>query len=646
MRKLILRFFKFIFGKQAKNSFPRSFILLFDFVIVLVAFLISLVVINFRDLSELSWMQDGHNFATIAVIYFICFLVHKNHIGMLRYSGFNDIRKIITSCTAAIAILLFGKYVTANTNTGICVLLFARYIVMIYHYFITMILMIFSRLVVRRVYNEFYKNKYNTQKKNTLVYGAGQGGMVLYRSLTQDSGTPYEIVAFTDDNNNKIGKSINTIPVVAPERALSDVFLKKYNIQVMILAIPSLDSERRKQILQEAVHFNLEVKAVPFLKDWLNGTLDTNQIQDIKIEDLLGREPIHLDNENVKRELNDKVVMITGAAGSIGSEICRQVLHYNPKKVIMLDQAESPMYDLQFELKDTDAFKDIIDRMVFVIANVKDQRRMEEVFAEHQPQIIYHAAAYKHVPFMEENAYEAVFVNVFGTKNVADLASKYKAEKFMMISTDKAVNPTNVMGATKRIAEIYTQSRNTGTKFVTTRFGNVLGSNGSVVPLFRKQLEKGGPLTVTDKRIIRYFMTIPEACNLVLEAGSIGEDDDIFVFDMGEPVRIWDLADKMRHLAHKPNVEIKETGLRPGEKLYEELLNNKENTLPTDNPKIMHAKVRQYEESEVDQLIATLHTQLESGDPMRIVAQMKKIVPEFVSNNSIFEKLDKKDEQQ
>ena len=647
MRKLVLKIFKFIFGKQAKNSFPRSLILLFDFMIVVVAFLISLFVINFNDLGSLSWAHDSLNFVVIAVVYSLCFLVHRNHIGMLRYSGFNDIRKIITSCTAALLILLFSKYVMANNvHSQYCEVVFPRYVVMIYHYFITMILMIFSRLVVRRVYNEFYKNKYNPKKKNTLVYGAGQGGLVLYRTLTQDSETPYEIVAFTDDNNEKVGKSINTIPVVAPERALSDIFLKKYNIQVMILAIPSLDNERRKQILQEAVRFDLEVKIVPFFKEWINGNLNTNQIQDIKIEDLLGREPIVLDNENVKRELNDKVVMITGAAGSIGSEICRQVLHYNPKKVIMLDQAESPMYDLQFELKNTDDLKPIIDRMVFVIANVKDHQRMEEVFAEHQPQIIYHAAAYKHVPFMEENAYEAVFVNVFGTKNVADLAAKYKAEKFVMISTDKAVNPTNVMGATKRIAEIYTQSRETQTKFVTTRFGNVLGSNGSVVPLFRKQLEKGGPLTVTDRRIIRYFMTIPEACNLVLEAGSIGEDDDIFVFDMGEPVRIWDLADKMRQLAHKPNIEIKEIGLRPGEKLYEELLNNKENTIPTDNPKIMHAKVRQYEEKDVDQLIGTLHTELESGDPMRIVAQMKKIVPEFVSNNSIFEQLDKKDEQQ
>jgi len=272
---------------------------------------------------------------------------------------------------------------------------------------------------------------------------------------------------------------------------------------------------------------------------------------------------------------------------------------------------------------------------------VKDPNRMREVFETYHPQVVFHAAAYKHVPFMEENAYEAVFVNVFGTKLVADLSVEYGVEKFVMISTDKAVNPTNVMGATKRIAEIYTQSRTGNTKFITTRFGNVLGSNGSVVPLFRKQIEQGGPITVTDRRITRYFMTIPEACSLVLEAGSIGEGGDIFVFDMGEKVKIWDLAEKMRKLAHRPEVEIIETGLRPGEKLYEEVLANEENTIKTDNEKIMHAIVRKYEAADVDTMFIKLHEALETCDPMKIVAQMKAIVPEFKSNNSVFSQLDK-----
>ena len=309
----------------------------------------------------------------------------------------------------------------------------------------------------------------------------------------------------------------------------------------------------------------------------------------------------------------------------------------------MLDQAESPMYDLQFELKNNEPYKHHVDCMEFIIANVKDKARMEEVFEQFRPQIVYHAAAYKHVPFMEENPYEAVFVNVFGTKNLADLAVKYGASKFVMISTDKAVNPTNVMGATKRMAEIYTQSRNSEkTQFITTRFGNVLGSNGSVIPLFKKQLAAGGPLTVTHRDIIRYFMTIPEACNLVLEAGAMGQGGDIFVFDMGKPVKIYDMAKKMIQLSGKRNIEIKEVGLRPGEKLYEELLATKENTIPTYHPKIMHAQVRRYEPVEVDRKYEELHTILATLDDMKIVEKMKEIVPEFVSNNSVYCQLDKK----
>ena len=334
--------------------------------------------------------------------------------------------------------------------------------------------------------------------------------------------------------------------------------------------------------------------------------------------------------------------MVTGAAGSIGSEICRQLIQYHPSKIIMVDQAESPMYDLQFELKSNEPYKQFFDKMVFVIGNVKDKRRMEEVFSEHKPQIIYHAAAYKHVPFMEENPYEAIFVNVFGTKNIADLAIKYGAQKFVMISTDKAVNPTNVMGATKRMAEIYIQSRSTDTThFVTTRFGNVLGSNGSVIPLFKKQLATGGPLTVTHKDIIRYFMTIPEACNLVLEAGAMGEGGDIFVFDMGKPVKIYDLAKKMIQLSGLKNIEIKEIGLRPGEKLYEELLATKENNIPTYHPKIMRAQVRKYQLADIDREYAELWDIMPTLDDMKLVGKMKEIVPEFKSNNSTYCQLDK-----
>ena len=420
---------------------------------------------------------------------------------------------------------------------------------------------------------------------------------------------------------------------------LNTDFVKSKHIKQLIIAIPSIRTAHKQAISNKALDLGLTVRAVPHVSTWLNGTFTANQIQDIKIEDLLERESIKLDNVNIVREVVDKVVLVTGAAGSIGSEICRQLMRYQPKKVIMLDQAESPMYDLQFELKNT--FKDQLFRMEFVIANVKDRPRMEEVFDTYHPNLVYHAAAYKHVPFMEENPYEAVFVNVFGTRNLADLAIEYGTQKFVMISTDKAVNPTNVMGATKRMAEIYIQSRsNSTTHFVTTRFGNVLGSNGSVIPLFKKQLSAGGPLTVTHKDIIRYFMTIPEACNLVLEAGAMGEGGDICVFDMGKPVKIYDMARKMIQLSGLQGVQIMEIGLRPGEKLYEELLATKENTIPTYHPKIMRAEVRRYSLEAIDREYAELWDILKSMDDMQIVAKMKKIVPEFLSNNSIYCKLD------
>ena len=429
------------------------------------------------------------------------------------------------------------------------------------------------------------------------------------------------------------------MPVMRVRSVLNQKFVENKKISQLIIAIPTIRMLHKQAITNKALDLGMTVKAVPHVSTWLNGSFTVNQIQDIKIEDLLEREPIRMDNVNIVREVVDKVILVTGAAGSIGSEICRQLMTYQPKKVIMLDQAESPMYDLQFELKNT--YKDNLDRMEFVIANVKDRQRMEEVFELYHPNLVYHAAAYKHVPFMEENPYEAVYINVFGTRNLADLAIKYGVQKFVMISTDKAVNPTNVMGATKRMAEIYIQSRsNDITHFITTRFGNVLGSNGSVIPLFKKQLAAGGPLTVTHRDIIRYFMTIPEACNLVLEAGSMGEGGDIFVFDMGKPVKIYDMARKMIQLSGLRGIEIKEIGLRPGEKLYEELLATKEDTIPTYHPKIMRAQVRRYPLDAIDREYNELWQVLETLDDMKIVAKMKAIVPEFLSNNSIYCKLD------
>ena len=637
MRKLITRFCNFIFGKHKNNTLPRYWILAVDMIIVIVAYIVALFMLYFKDFGASSF--DWSRIWLVPIVYLVIFLISRTYDGMLRYSGFNDIRKLFYACTAALSVLIISKLIIFQFSHSLARDLYPRYVTIIYHYLITLVVMIIMRFTIRRLYNEIYKN--TADKLNTLIYGAGDGGTVLMRTLSQDTKSKFKIKAFVDDDPKRAGTQINTIKIYSPKVAMTPEFIKKFDINAMILAIPSINEARRKEIIEQGLALNLIVKSIPSFDKWVDGKLESNQIQDIKIEDLLGRKPIILGKSNVIREINEKVVLVTGAAGSIGSEICRQVMHYNPSKLIMLDQAESPMYDFQFEMNNTEDFKDKRDKMAFVITNVKDPIRMREVFEMYHPQVVFHAAAYKHVPFMEENAYEAVFVNVFGTKLVADLAMEYGVEKFVMISTDKAVNPTNVMGATKRIAEIYTQSRQSKTKFITTRFGNVLGSNGSVVPLFRKQIEKGGPITVTDRRITRFFMTIPEACSLVLEAGSIGDGGDIFVFDMGEKVKIWDLAEKMRKLAHRPEIEIIETGLRPGEKLYEEVLANEENTIKTDNEKIMHAIVRKYEASDVDAMFDKLHEALETCDPMKIVAQMKVIVPEFKSNNSIFSQLDK-----
>ena len=637
MYKITKNFCNFIFGKHNSNTLPRYWILLADMVIVAFAYAFALLMFYFRTSAIKNFDWDG--IILVMITYLTAFLITKTYDGMLRYAGFNDVRKILYACTGAVAVLLVSKFIFIQLHLKGIVYIFPRFPIIVYHYLITLVLMTIMRLTIRRLYNEIYKDQ--TVKQNTLIYGAGDGGTMLLRTLSQDTASVYNVKAFADDNKKRVGLQINTIKVYSPSEVLTENFIKENKIKVMILAIPSLTKERRKEIIEKGLSLNLVVKTIPSFNQWVDGEITTNQIEDIKIEDLLGRTPIKLGKENISREINEKVVLVTGAAGSIGSEICRQVMHYNPTKLIMLDQAESPMYDFQFEMNNTPDFKALRDKMAFVITNVKDPIRMREVFEEYKPQVVFHAAAYKHVPFMEENAYEAMFVNVFGTKLVADLAVEFGVEKFVMISTDKAVNPTNVMGATKRIAEIYTQSRKCNTKFITTRFGNVLGSNGSVVPLFRKQIAQGGPITVTDKRITRFFMTIPEACSLVLEAGSIGEGGDIFVFDMGEKVKIWDLAEKMRQLSHHPEIEIIETGLRPGEKLYEEVLANEENTIKTNHEKIMHAVVRKYESADVDNMIAKLHDELETCDPMKIVAQMKVIVPEFKSNNSVFSTLDK-----
>ena len=641
MKKFLTNIAKLFFGKRNSGSLARGYVLVFDIFLVILAILFVPLVGYYPNYARVDWGWFFIGMISAVIFFILGFLITGSYKGLVRYTGFKDIERVSKTTMWIFVSLCLCKYLINNT-TILKPLdrFFPNYFTWFLICIVALIFMVFGRLIIRRIYNEYLRPQPN--KINVVIYGAGDAGPITQNALYQDTSTQYNIVSFIDDSYSKIGKSINGVRIRKPGDVLNKDFIKRYGVEMIILAMPSLGIDKRNEIVNKLIDLGVSVKSVPHVDSWINGNqLSFNQIQDIKIEDLLEREPIVLGKENVKHELEGKVVMVTGAAGSIGSEICRQVLQHNPKCLVMFDQAESPMYDLQFELNNEEPYKHLAVPKEYVVGNVKDINKMTEVFEKYQPQIIYHAAAYKHVPLMESFPYEAVFVNVGGTKIVADLAIKYGVEKFVMISTDKAVNPTNVMGATKRIAEIYTQSRNSNTKFVTTRFGNVLGSNGSVIPLFKKQLAHGGPLTVTDRNIIRYFMTIPEACSLVLEAGAIGEDDDIFVFDMGKPVKIYDLASKMIKLSHMPEVQIEITGLRPGEKLYEELLATKENTIPTEHPKIMRAKVREYTEEEVNIEIGKLLEILPSCNDFDIVKQMKVIVPEFKSNNSVYQILDK-----
>ncbi|MDQ3073629.1 MAG: polysaccharide biosynthesis protein, partial [Bacteroidota bacterium] len=462
----------------------------------------------------------------------------------------------------------------------------------------------------------------------------------------------FNVVGFIDDNVSKVNKEIHQRKVYHIDEI--ERVLNKTKVDKLVVMSEDLKAESRKKTIEKCVELGVKVVTVPPTSQWMSGHLQMNQMQDLKIEDLLQRPPIVIENSRISSDLSGKRVLVTGGAGSIGSEIVRQVLSYNPEMVIICDQAETPLHDLQLEIEEN--YPDA--NLKICMGDIANFNRMYTIFNDYTPHIVYHAAAYKHVPMIENNPAEAIITNIMGTKNLADLSMTFDVEKFVMVSTDKAVNPTNIMGASKRIAEIYTQSLNNirkkgtdltkvghlpVTKFITTRFGNVLGSNGSVIPRFRAQIEKGGPITVTHPDITRYFMTIPEAVQLVLEAGTMGNGGEIFIFDMGEPVKIVDLAKKMiklAGLAHDPNMRIVYTGLRPGEKLFEELLNEDEKTIPTHHNKIKISKVRKYPYEKVVSDIAELLTLNKESTDLAVVRKMKEIVPEFKSKNSIYEELD------
>ncbi len=636
--KIIYKILFWIAKRYRHNNLSPWKVLCVDMLLVVMSFGIAQLFFQHFLNNANNTANSLIRLAELMTISLASFAITGSYRGIMRHSGMNDVLKIVFACSIGAILSLTLSFINRTYHIAPvnCFILYTEAVIC---YAMLAVLMIYFRLLCHYIYNNYIRKR--RAQNNVIIYGAGVAGMLAANALRNEQRQDYNICAFIDDDKNKTKHQLNGIHIYSRHEALTPEFVTRNKINTLLIAIPSMRPSAKQDIINQGLDLDLSVKTIPHVNSWINGSFASSQIQDIKIEDLLERDPIQLDNTNVHNELSGKTVLVTGAAGSIGSEICRQVLCHNPKCVVMLDQAESAMYDLQFELCNTPKFKEIKERMIFVIANVKDERRIQQTFTTYKPDIVYHAAAYKHVPFMEENAYEACYANIYGTKVVADCALQHRVKKFVMISTDKAVNPTNVMGATKRMAEIYVQSHsNDDTHFITTRFGNVLGSNGSVIPLFKKQLAAGGPLTVTHRDIIRYFMTIPEACSLVLEASAIGNGGDIFVFDMGEPVKIYQLAKRMIQLSGLKDIKIVETGLRPGEKLYEELLADREQNLPTDNPKIMRAQVRQYQKEAVDTAYSQFLATLQSLDDATIVAEMKKIVPEFISNNSVFCQLD------
>ena len=625
---------KKIFKKLIKNNTPRWLVLLIDIYIVANTFIIAyLIRFNFNFSFNVAILSK--QVPIVVLVSLASFLIIGSYKGIIRHTGYRDSLNVLIA-SFLIVLLLSGVVYTNNIFHFITGFTIPKSILAI-HFLLNVFTLVVSRYLFKMLYI-FLITDFKVDTR-VLIYGAGETGLLTYSVLRDLKENKVFIAGFVDDDKYKVGKKINGLPVFDAS-VLNANFIQKKNIDEIIISIQHINPSKLIEIIDKISSLKVKVKIVPPAKSWIEGNFKPQQIKNASIEDLLGREPIEINNRKLKKEFENKVVLITGAAGSIGSEIARQISNFNVKKLVLVDQAESDLYNLQQYF-----YNQKKENSTAIVADVRNKKRMETIFNAYKPHIVFHAAAYKHVPFMEENPYEAVCVNIAGTKIISDLALKYGIEKFVMVSTDKAVNPTNVMGATKRIAEIYINGlyHKGTTKFITTRFGNVLGSNGSVIPLFRNQIKNGGPLTVTHKDITRFFMTIPEACQLVLEAGIMGEGGEIFVFDMGKSIKIYDLALNMIHLSglkYPEDIDIEITGLRPGEKIYEELLADGENTSETYHEKIMIAKVKPIDFGKTEQQILELCQLNEQLDFEKTVKKMKEIVPEFISNNSNFDKFD------
>jgi FlaA1/EpsC-like NDP-sugar epimerase len=619
----------------SRGNTPRWLIFLFDTGLCLASVMLAyLVRFNFH-IPENETSRFSVVFPLIIGTRILLFLLFRTYAGIIRYTSTRDAIRIFLSVTTGS--LLFSVY--NGVSYAFYDIFIIPFSILIIDYLFTVFAMISLRILVKTLYMEITNP--SRYKRDVIIYGAGESGVITKRTLDRDAGSKYRVIAFLDDDPRKWGKRLEGVGIYNPEKDLADL-LRANSVAHVIISIQQLPAARRQAIAERCLATDTKVLNVPPVTSWINGELSFKQIRKIRIEDLLGRDPIRLDTDLIRQSYSDKVILITGGAGSIGSEIVRQLIPFAPKKILVLDQAESALYDLELEIRERLHWT----RFETIIGDVCKPERMQRVFEHFRPQVVFHAAAYKHVPVMENNPSESIHTNVYGTRVIADLANRFGAEKFVMVSTDKAVNPTSIMGASKRIAEMYCQSLQqvSSTKFVTTRFGNVLDSNGSVIPRFRKQIDEGGPITVTHPDITRFFMTIPEACQLVLEAGAIGKGGEIFIFDMGRSVRIADLARKMVKLSgltEGKDIQIVYTGLRPGEKLYEELLHSQENTLPTHHPKILIARVAEYDHTVVAAHADALSELVRRQDNEALVAKMKAIVPEYRSHNSEYEKLDR-----
>ena len=618
------------------NIFPRSLIFLIDFISVAIALWLAIVVSFNFNITEINWYIAYKTMFLVLIVFSMVFFSVKTYSGIVRYTGTKDAFRIALSVVISIIILfVLALFYFQNVEK----LYLQNSILLLLAIFGFMILMSY-RLVIKYIFS--YMRNVKMTKKMVIIYGAADIGIATKRILDIDSANNINVVAFIDDNTKKQNKVIDGVTIYPYSQLISLVEL--HRIDEIIIANFTITPQRKNELVDFCLDHDINVLTVPPYNQWADGGFTPKQLKQIKIEDLLEREPIILDNNQIRKQVKGKRILVTGAAGSIGSEIVRQLASFSPEMIILCDQAETPLHDLELEMRESSYNVQYIP----FLTSVNHRPRMEALFEKFKPHHVYHAAAYKHVPMMEFNPIEAVKVNVLGTQQVADLSVKYGVDRFVMVSTDKAVNPTNVMGASKRLAEMYVQGlsaeKNHQTRFITTRFGNVLGSNGSVILRFKDQIEKGGPVTVTHPNITRFFMTIPEACQLVLEAGSMGNGGEVFVFDMGSPVKIADLAKKMIRLYGMiPNIDINITysGLRPGEKLYEELLTDGENTIKTYHDKILIAKVREVDFSEINTFFNQFSDFVSFNcEESVLVSKMKAIVPEYISNNSVFERLD------